>query len=265
MSTASSDQGFVHAAPTAPDLEWSIAGRPIGKPRSGFAAREATGVFGFARRQLTRLAGRHEAGDRAARADILSEERRRIAADVHDLIMQDLSFALATARALANDPAAPPQATVVVAAGERALAGARNGVQGLVQPRDGDPIVRAVQAGVRAAARNSPVAFDAERVRDSAKVDRTTRDVLVHIAREAVTNALKHAGPGAVVEVVFEHGGEWRLTVRDDGCGFDPTSTSAGFGLESMRARTLELGGSLHVVSAAGAGTTVQATLRDQA
>ncbi len=175
--------------------------------------------------------------------------------------MQDLSLALAGARALANDPASAPQATVVVAAGERALAGARNVVQGLVRQEDDKPVVEAVEAGVRAAARNSPVAFYAELVKRSAQADRATRDVLVHIAREAVTNALKHAGPDVVVEVVLEHGEDWRLTVRDRGCGFDP-STPAGFGLESMRARALGLGGSLRVMSVAGEGTTVEATLR---
>jgi signal transduction histidine kinase len=218
---------------------------------------------GLARRRLERLVGRLGTPDRRASTDALTEDRRRIAAEVHDLIMQDLSLALANARALADDPASAPRATVVVAAGERALAGARNVVQGLVRQADGQPVVEAVEASVRAAARNSPVAFDAE-VRGSAQADRATRDVLVHIAREAVTNAIKHAGPDAVVEVAFEHGEEWRLTVRDKGCGFDPSSTPAGFGLESMRARALELGGSLRVTSVAGEGAIVEASLPDR-
>jgi signal transduction histidine kinase len=175
--------------------------------------------------------------------------------------MQDLSFALASARALANDSASAPQATVVVAAGERALAGARDLVRGLVRQEDGRPVVEAVEAAVRAAARNTPVAFHAGRVRGSVQADRATRDVLVHIAREAVTNALKHAGPDAVVDVAFEHCEQWRLTVRDKGCGFDASNTPTGFGLESMQARALELGGSLRIASVAGEGTIVEATL----
>jgi signal transduction histidine kinase len=196
--------------------------------------------------------------------DALSRDRHIIAADVHDLIMQDLSLALAGARALANDPASAQQATVVVAAGERALAGARSVVQGLVCQEDGKSVPEAVEAGVRVAARNARVAFDAKRVRGSGQADRATRDVLVHIAREAVTNALKHADPEAVVEVVLEHDDEWRLTVRDKGCGFDPSSASAGFGLESMREGARELGGSLRIASVAGEGTVVEATLPDR-
>ena len=69
---------------------------------------------------------------RLAVEQALADERRRMAADVHDLIMQDLSLALATARTLADDPASASQASIVVAAGERALAGARDVVDGLV-------------------------------------------------------------------------------------------------------------------------------------
>jgi signal transduction histidine kinase len=83
----------------------------------------------------------------------------------------------------------------------------------------------------------------------------------VHIGREAVTNAIKHGGTDADVKVVFEHGEEWRLTVSDEGCGFDPDSARHGFGLESMRARAQELGGSLRIESTVGSGSTVEVTL----
>jgi signal transduction histidine kinase len=174
--------------------------------------------------------------------------------------MQDLSFALATARTLVDDSALAPPAGIVVAAIERALAGAREVVQGLVS-RDREPVVEAVETGVRAAARDAPVTFDAERVEASVRADQSTHDTLVHIGREAVTNAIKHGGSEAAVEVVFERGDEWRLTVRDRGCGFDPNSVSGGFGLESMRARARELGGSLRVMSAVGEGSIVEVTL----
>ena len=193
-------------------------------------------------------------------AAVLTEDRRRIAANVHDLVMQDLSFALATARTLVDDPVLAPRVRTLVEAGERALAGAREVVRGLTS-QSSTPVAEAVEASVRAAARNAPLSFRAEGVQASAQADRPTRDTLVHIGREAVTNALKHAGPDADVEVVFEHGEEWRLTVRDNGCGFDPDSTPRGFGLESMGARARALGGSLRLISAAGEGSAVEVTL----
>jgi signal transduction histidine kinase len=187
-----------------------------------------------------------------------------MAADVHDLIMQDLALALATARMLVDHPARESQARVVVAAGERALAGARDVVNGLAS-HDRKPIVEAVEASVRNAARNALLTFH-EKVPASVAPDQPTREALIHIGREAVTNAIKHADPLAV-EVVLEYGEQWRLMVRDDGRGFDATGARAhpraasGFGLESMRDRAHALGGSLRVNSAAGQGTTLEATL----
>jgi NarL family two-component system sensor histidine kinase LiaS len=82
----------------------------------------------------------------------------------------------------------------------------------------------------------------------------------VHIGREAVTNAIKHADPDAI-EVVLEYGDEWRLQVHDEGRGFDASRAVHGFGLESMRERAYALGGSLRITSVAGRGTTVEAVL----
>jgi signal transduction histidine kinase len=197
--------------------------------------------------------------ERRAAARTVARERRRMAADVHDLIMQDLSFALANARTLGEDPARASQASTVVSAGERALAGARNVVSELAE-HDTRPIAQALEASVRAAARHTPLAFRAERVPSSVELDQPTRDALVHIAREAVTNVVKHARANTV-EVVLEHAGQWRLTVLDDGRGFDEAPASGGFGLTSMRQSALALGGAVYVGRASGGGTTVEAVL----
>ena len=193
-------------------------------------------------------------------AEALAGERRRMAADVHDLIMQDLSFALATARTLAADPASAPQASIVVAAGERALAGARDVIDGLVE-RDCKPVVEAVEAVARTAARSVPLSFDARGVTTSAQPDQLTLQTLLHVGREAVTTAVKHADP-QLVEVRLVHADEWRLQVRDHGRGFDPSQAGGGFGLESMRRHAQTLGGALRVVSALGGpGTSVEVVL----
>ncbi len=192
---------------------------------------------------------------------LLARERWQMATDVHDLIMQDLSLALANARALSDDPSSTARAATVVSALERALAGARDVLGGLSE-HDTRPIAQTIEASVRSAARQTPLRFDAARVPSTAQPNRPTREALVHIAREAVTNAVKHARPKAI-EVVLEHAGQWRLTVRDDGGGFQeaPAATPAGFGLVSMRESAHVLGGAVHVGSAAGAGTTVEAVL----
>jgi len=212
-------------------------------------------TIGRSHRQLLRLPGR----EGRATADALLRERRRIAAEIHDLVMQDLAFALATARMLADDASAPPHASAVVAAGERALAGARQIVAGLVV-QEREPVVDAVQASARSAARHVSLSFDADGIPPDARADTATLDALVHIGREAVTNAVKHADPLSI-EVVLEYGDEWLLRVRDDGRGVDPNGCEDGFGMVSMRRHAHELGGSLIVSGLPNVGTTVEARL----
>jgi signal transduction histidine kinase len=64
------------------------------------------------------------------------------------------------------------------------------------------------------------------------------------------------------VDLALSRRDDLRLTVADDGCGFDPVAQpsrpNAGFGLVSMRERAEALGGTLHVSSARGAGTTIE-------
>jgi signal transduction histidine kinase len=193
-------------------------------------------------------------------ATLLAQERRRVAADVHDLIMQDLAFALATARALAEEPdGSPPYAATIVAAGERALAGARGLVEALVR-EDRRPIVEALRDSVQQAARYTSLSFDGSGVAARARPDRGTVETLLHVGREAVTNAIKHAD-AKQIDVSLEYADEWRLRVRDDGHGFDLAGTDPGFGLESMRRHAEALGGSLRLTSTFAAGTTVEVSL----
>jgi len=241
----------------------SRVGRSAARLASGSTAEAIRPAVGAgrspSRSALERLRVRLRDRRGRAVADALARERRRIAADVHDLIMQDLAFALATARMLADDPALARRSSIIVAAGERALAGARD-VVGALTAHDRQPVVEAVRDSVRMAARDAPLSFDARGVPAGAQPDQPTHDTLVHIAREAVTNAVKHADPIAV-EVVLEHADEWRLRVRDDGRGFDATGAVGGFGLQSMRRHAHALGGSLRVASAPEGGTTVEAVL----
>jgi signal transduction histidine kinase len=196
---------------------------------------------------------------RNATAQALAQERWRLAAEVHDLVMQELVVAIASARTLLQDSALAPEASSAVAAGERALAAARE-IVGELTTRDREPPIVAVEASVRAAARKANLSFDASGVSAEGQTDTATCDALVHIGREAVTNAIKHAQASAIA-VVLERGEEWRLTVVDDGHGFEPAAVGRGFGLDSMSMTARTLGGWLRLQSAPGAGTKVEAVL----
>jgi len=87
--------------------------------------------------------------------------------------------------------------------------------------------------------------------------------LLFRIAQEALANIRKHANAGTV-EVSLESGnGDLRLSIRDDGDGFDAEDTLAlssrtkRFGIHGMRDRAEILGGVLNIASKPGSGTTV--------
>jgi signal transduction histidine kinase len=80
---------------------------------------------------------------------------------------------------------------------------------------------------------------------------------LYRIVQEALTNATKHGHAKRAVVEIHEDDAAVRLSVSDDGDGFDVNVSSGGFGLLGMRERIALLGGDLHVDSAPGRGTTI--------
>ena len=85
------------------------------------------------------------------------------------------------------------------------------------------------------------------------------------IAQEALHNALRHAGAARVDVRLRREPGRLRLSVSDDGAGFDPDMPAARarrLGLTTMAERARAAGGTLQVSSAPGAGTTVRLEVR---
>ena len=79
------------------------------------------------------------------------------------------------------------------------------------------------------------------------------------IVTEAVTNALRHAGPSRVTVTMTVEDADLVLRIRDDGHGVQPGAVP-GIGLTSMEERAAEVGGAFRIDSGAD-GTTVTATL----
>jgi signal transduction histidine kinase len=180
---------------------------------------------------------------RLAEAAVL-EDRRRIARDLHDGLAQELAFIAAETSGQAAKAA------------ERALDESRRAIAALTRPVDEPLDVALLQAAEEVAHRvGTQVRFDGERVVD---VPGDTREALIRIVREAVTNAGRHGG-AARVSIELANGNGLRLRIIDDGAGFVPGLTRpGGFGLVSMRERAEALGGSLILESEPGEGTTVE-------
>ncbi len=81
---------------------------------------------------------------------------------------------------------------------------------------------------------------------------------IVQLTREALSNVARHARATRALVRLERDGSIAVLTVTDDGVGFSLDGASAGNGLRNMRERAAALGGTLHVSSRPGKGTTLR-------
>ena len=82
------------------------------------------------------------------------------------------------------------------------------------------------------------------------------------IVQEAVRNAIRHARAGQVEVMAVQHPGGVRLTIRDDGRGFDPADVPADrFGVRGIVERARRAEGTAVIRSRPGGGTTIEVDL----
>ncbi len=84
------------------------------------------------------------------------------------------------------------------------------------------------------------------------------------ILQEALANVLKHARASEVSVALTYEAGQVRLSVQDDGVGFQIDGVRPGLGLENMRERAQELRGSFEISGGPGDGTGISVTLPTQ-
>jgi two-component system, NarL family, sensor kinase len=212
-------------------------------------------------RQIVSLSD--ERGRLVARAlEAEERERRRLAESLHDDAIQNL---LAARQALGGEGERAPDLALVRTGLDRTVTQLREAIfdlhPHLLRHAGLAPALQAVAD--RFGERGSPVAW---RVAVDAGATGDSDDVVFAIARELMTNAIRHADAATVdVEVRREDGGV-ALTVRDDGSGIDrdrarDAPLHGHIGLASCAERAEALGGRLNVASAPGEGTRVEVWL----
>jgi PAS domain S-box-containing protein len=97
----------------------------------------------------------------------------------------------------------------------------------------------------------------------SMTVSKDVRLCVYRIAQEALRNCLRHSGAHKAQVVLEEMGGAIRLSVTDDGCGFDMKSgvMKKGLGFTSMRERLRLVGGEMQVSSQPESGTRIEVSV----
>ncbi|MEU4473386.1 sensor histidine kinase [Micromonospora sp. NPDC023888] len=212
--------------------------------------------------RATTLEREREAESRAA----VAEERTRIARELHDVVAHSLAVMIVQADGarfmLDRDPAQARTAVKVVAdTGRSALEEMRRlvGVLRDAGPAGGDGLVAAADPEHRRLALAELPDLLARfgdaglHIRSTVTGERPALPpglelTVYRVVQEALTNALKHAGVGAVVEVSLTHTAEAvEVRVRDDGRGRPLVSPapSGGHGLLGMRERVTVYDGSL--------------------
>ncbi|MDD0858225.1 ATP-binding protein [Arthrobacter alpinus] len=109
-------------------------------------------------------------------------------------------------------------------------------------------------------ARGIEVRIEASEISD---LDTDRAVILYRVAREALTNANKHAQAHYIEVLLHQDAGKIHLTVHDDGCGFDPDAAAptGHIGLRIMRDTSQVSGGNLVIKSQIGEGTSIYLTL----
>lgn len=202
---------------------------------------------------------------REERLTELERVRRRIAADLHDEIgssLTQISILSEVARRQGSE-ATPDVAHSLdtIAASSRDLVGAMSDIVWAINPAK-DHLSDLTQRMRRLAAdaftaSNTAFTLDLPASGQEVALGANLRREVFLIFREAIANAIKHAGCSEAAVRMAVDDGVLRLEIRDNGRGFDLDSPTDGHGLASLRSRAAALGGSLKIVSAPGAGTIV--------
>jgi signal transduction histidine kinase len=200
-------------------------------------------------------------GQRELEHAAVVSERRRLAREIHDGIAQDLAFIVQQAAALAVRARSGRVAVDVVAAdietaARRALDASRGAIAALVRPTD-EPLVQALTRVAEEAAGRWDAVVQTRGV-DGIELSAPTREAVLRIVGEAVTNAARH-GKAKHIRLELDEQPELLVRIADDGVGFDPAEQDlAGHhGIVGMRERAEQVGGKLRVSSRPGEGTEI--------
>ena len=195
--------------------------------------------------------------------EIREAERRRIARELHDVVLQDLTYALQSLQLARRMPEAnrdDEETKRQIEALKRSVQGLRDAVYELrLESAQEQPLIRTLESIVELNRQMAPeCAF--ELVVDGefpASLSGPAGLEVARIVQEALANVRRHSGARRATVTLRVAGDEARVEVEDDGRGLDPDEPS-GMGLTGMRERALALGGELEVEGERGAGTRVR-------
>jgi len=195
--------------------------------------------------------------------EVEKAERLRMARDLHDGVLQDLSYSAAAMQLTklnAEGTDLEEELQEQIDAIRRAVQGLRAAVNDLRVEEERDrPFPELVESLVqrnRTMARGYEMSLEVKERLPKTSLGNTGTEAL-RVIQEALTNARRHSEAGTVEVTLSKDGEDLVAEVADDGRGFEP-ETASGVGLKSMRERAAALGGKLEVASEVAQGTRVR-------
>jgi NarL family two-component system sensor histidine kinase LiaS len=215
--------------------------------------------------RLNTMAGQLQQYIKRSQEMAISEERGRLARDLHDSAKQEAlaaSFHLGTALTLFESD--PESAQKHLMEADNLVDSVRGELTDLIhelrpfsmngasfdETLNEYIIEWAHQAGIGAALS----------VEGFADLSLEIKQAIYRILQEALANVARHSSAENVEVVLLMRDQEVEFAVRDDGVGFDPQGQHDGMGLDSMRERAEGLDGAFNIESEAGQGTKVRVT-----
>ncbi|MEV4947187.1 ATP-binding protein [Streptomyces sp. NPDC053755] len=201
-----------------------------------------------------------------AREAGVADERRRLAAEIHDTIAQGLTGIITQLHVVTATPDPSLARVHLQRASDLArhsLGEARRSVQNLGPVAlEHDTLPEALKTTVAGWSERTGVTTRFTVTGTEEPLHDEVAATLLRIAQEALANAERHSGASRAGVTLSYMGDEITLDVRDDGRGFDPSAVpvrpgGGGFGLHGMRARAERLAGSVAVETGPGEGTAV--------
>ena len=196
-----------------------------------------------------------------------SDERRLIAAELHDEVLQPLFKVTLMAQVLKNDLATgrllelDQDLPELLTGAELASTTLRELIGDLRRSSLGrGGLEPALARFIQSVAERTPCKIHS--AIDTVEVDPDVELIIYQIAKEAVTNALAHSRGRNIWVSLNQEEGFANLTVRDDGAGFSPASIPEGhYGVHIMRERAAAAGADLLLESSPGHGAKVTLTV----
>ncbi|MBS1856176.1 MAG: sensor histidine kinase [Acidobacteria bacterium] len=192
------------------------------------------------------------------------EERRSLSRELHDAVGQMLSAMTMELGNMLSFAASPEKLRPRIEEARRLNAETIREVRELamgLRPSMLDELGLgpALRFQGREFSRRSGIPVDVQVDGDLEGLGDAHRTCIYRVVQEALTNCARHARAKSVRIAIYGGGGQVRLSIQDDGTGFDPRGASSrGLGLIGMQERVRELGGVITFMSQQGRGTIVE-------